>query len=56
MADAGTRVPPSGDNAPRAIDTAMLGSMLNRVRTQAAADPFSNSSCALLIRRQPSPA
>ena len=25
-----------------AIDSAMLGSMLNRVRAQAAADPFSN--------------
>ena len=28
--------------APDAIDTAMLGSILSRVRTQAAADPFSN--------------
>ncbi len=27
---------------PDAIDTAMLGSILNRVRTQASADPFSN--------------
>jgi hypothetical protein len=42
MADAGTQPAAGGDDAPRAIDAAMLGSMLNRARAQAAADPFSN--------------
>src|ERR1700683_275865 len=42
MADAGTQRVSSGDKAPRAIDAAMLGSMLNRARAQAASDPFSN--------------
>ena len=32
----------NGDNTSEPIDTKMLGSMLNRVRAQAAADPFSN--------------
>ena len=32
----------NGDEPAGAIDTAMLGSILNRVRAQAAADPFSN--------------
>jgi hypothetical protein len=32
----------SGDNTPRAIDTATLGTMLNRARAHAASDPFSN--------------
>jgi phosphoenolpyruvate carboxylase len=32
----------SGVNLPGVIDTAMLGSILNRARAQAAADPFSN--------------
>jgi phosphoenolpyruvate carboxylase len=42
VADAGTQAAASVDNAPRVIDAAMLGSMLNRARAQAAADPFSN--------------
>src|ERR1700720_3578901 len=42
MADAGTQGTAIGANAPRSIDTVMLGSMLNRARAQAAADPFSN--------------
>ncbi len=32
----------NGDSPPDAIDTGMLGSILHRVRAQAAADPFSN--------------
>jgi phosphoenolpyruvate carboxylase len=32
----------NGDSTSEVIDTKMLGSMLNRVRAQAAADPFSN--------------
>ena len=32
----------NGDNPVGTIDTAMLGSILNRVRAQAAADPLSN--------------
>ncbi len=32
----------NGENSPGAIDTGMLGSILHRVRAQAAADPFSN--------------
>ncbi len=42
MASAETPVAAKGANAPGAIDTVMLGSILNRARAQAAADPFSN--------------
>jgi len=42
MAKAEMHAEANGDNAAGAIDIEMLASMLNRVRTQAAADPFSN--------------
>ena len=42
MARAETQAEANGDNASGVIDTAMLGSILSRVRAQAAADPFSN--------------
>ena len=42
MADAVAQPVASGDGAPRTISDATLGSMLNRARAQAAADPFSN--------------
>lgn len=42
MASAGTPTAAIGADALGAIDTTMLGSILSRVRAQAAADPFSN--------------
>src|SRR5579863_3606929 len=42
MADAGPQATANGLNAPGAIDTATLASIMERLRTQAAADPFSN--------------
>jgi phosphoenolpyruvate carboxylase len=42
MPSAGTRAAADEVNSVGVVDTAMLGSMLSRVQTQAAADPFSN--------------
>jgi phosphoenolpyruvate carboxylase len=42
MARAGTQAAANGLNVPGVIDPVMLGSILNRARAQAAADPFSN--------------
>jgi phosphoenolpyruvate carboxylase len=42
MLSAGTRAAADELNAVGVVDAAMLGSMLSRVQTQAAADPFSN--------------
>jgi phosphoenolpyruvate carboxylase len=42
MADAGTQAAANGGNPPGAIDAARLGAILNQLRAQAAADPFSN--------------
>ena len=43
MASAGTRGVENGVSAPGGtVDTVMLGSIMNRVRAQAMADPFSN--------------
>src|SRR5271169_4949400 len=42
MANADMQAEANGDSPSDAIDTRMLGSILQRVRAQAAADPFSN--------------
>ena len=42
MTSVGTQAGPSGVGAAGATDTAALGSILNRVRAQAAADPSGN--------------
>ena len=42
MASFGTQSVANGADTPSIVDTVMLGSIMNRVRAQAAADPFSN--------------
>jgi phosphoenolpyruvate carboxylase len=42
MASFGTQSVANGADTPSIVDTVMIGSIMNRVRAQAAADPFSN--------------